>query len=75
MEKLKDLLLKVDGSYYDFVVAMLSFAKKSDYREKRLEEYLFDNPSATASDVILYTSTELDLLSDNVSGNANTAIA
>ena len=75
MEKLKDLLLKVDGSYYDFVVAMLSFAKKSDYREKRLEEYLLDNPLATTSDVILYTSTELDLLSDNVSGNANTAIA
>ncbi|MBQ1548531.1 MAG: hypothetical protein IIZ61_09085 [Lachnospiraceae bacterium] len=75
MGKLKDLLLKVDGSYYDFVVAMLSFAKKSDYREKRLEEYLLDNPLATTSDVILYTSTELDLLSDNVSGNANTAIA
>lgn len=67
MNELKELLLNISDSYYDFVIAVMAFAGKNHDREDALIDYIHNNPAVTTSDVILYMSTEMSLLSDSVS--------
>ena len=74
MEELKKLLINVPNSYYDFVVAMMSFAKDSSLREEKLKSYITNNPHATASDVIKFASFELDLIDEKNTKNVTIAV-
>ncbi len=61
MSELKDLLINVPDSYYDFVESLLDEARKSDERKRDLIQYLKANPEATTSDVLLFLSDDLGL--------------
>ena len=73
MDELKKLLINVPNSYYDFVVAMMSFAEDSSCREEKLLSFIKENPYATASDVIKYASFELDLIDERYAENVTNA--
>ena len=56
MNELKELLIHVPDSYYDFVTGILAVAKKSQDNEKRILGFLQANPRALSSDIVLYVS-------------------
>lgn len=61
MSELKNLLLNVPDSYYDFVESLLDEARKSDKRKQGLIKYLKANPKATTSEVLSYLVGDLGL--------------
>ena len=61
MNELKELLINVPDSYYDFVVSMLSEVRKSAYRREGLLDYLRKHEDATSSEVIRYLIEDLGL--------------
>ncbi len=66
MEELKELLINVSDSYYDFVESMLDEATKSNMRKNRLIEFLTNNPETTTSEVLAYVVDDLALYNDYV---------
>lgn len=66
MDNLKIKLLEVSDSYYDFVVACLTYAKKKDSRVKILTEFLEENPQATSSEVLSFIINQDDFDEDNI---------
>ena len=64
MEELTKLLNNVQGSYYDFVVAMLHYAKKKKSRLVVLTEFIKKNKDITTSDIIEYVSSQPDFYED-----------
>ncbi|MBQ8084737.1 MAG: hypothetical protein IJ232_01365 [Lachnospiraceae bacterium] len=63
MQELTRMLNDVSDSYYDFVVAMLHYAKKSNHLDI-MKKYIIDNPSATTSDIIGFVSDQPDFYED-----------
>ena len=68
MEELKEMLINVQDSYFDFVLSMLDEAKKSEKRAKGMINYLKDNPNALTSDILEYVINDLGLYQDYMSG-------
>ena len=66
MDSLKIKLLEVSDSYYDFVVACLTYAKKKDSRVKILSKFLDENPQATSSEVLSFIINQDDFDEDNI---------
>ena len=66
MEELKELLINVSDSYYDFVESMLDEATKSNMRKNRLIEFLTNNPETTTNEVLAYVVDDLGLYNDYV---------
>ena len=66
MNELEILLNNIPDSYYDFITAMLHYAKKKPERLKNLLEFLKMNPNASSSDVIFFVSTQPDFFEDSV---------
>ena len=66
MDELTHMLNNVSDSYYDFVVAVLSYAKKKEHREKAVSEYMMSNPDAKSSDILLFVSEQEDFYEDNL---------
>lgn len=64
MQELTMLLTNIEDSYYDFVSAMLGYAKKKPLREKKLIDFIKDNSSAKSSDVIRFVSCQADFYED-----------
>lgn len=64
MEELKALLNNISDSYYDFVSAMIHYAKKKKTREDALLGFIKSNPDATSSDVIEFVSNQEDFFED-----------
>lgn len=54
MEELTKLLENINGSYEDFVGAIIHYAKNDDKRCNILKEYIIENPSVTSSDVLRF---------------------
>ena len=52
MERLKELLDNVHDSYYDFVVGVLGYAKKSNDNLEEMTAYLEQHPDAGSSEII-----------------------
>ena len=52
MERLKELLDNVYDSYYDFVVGVLGYAKKSNDNLEEMTTYLEQHPDAGSSEII-----------------------
>ena len=64
MEKFVIKLNKVADSYYDFVVAVLTYVKNKDSRLEVVEGYIDNNPSALTSDILEYISEQDDFYED-----------
>ena len=64
MEELTKLLNDVQGSYYDFVVAMLHYAKKKKSRLVVLTDFIKKNKDLTTSDIIEFVSSQPDFYED-----------
>ncbi|MBP5331861.1 MAG: hypothetical protein J6Y89_08430 [Lachnospiraceae bacterium] len=64
MYELKELLIKVRDSYFDFVVAMLVYAEKKPSRCDLLIKFLKSNPDANSSDVVKFVSEQPDFFED-----------
>ncbi len=61
MNELKNLLIKVPDSYFDFVESLLDEAKKSEKRKEGLLSFLKMNPTATTSEILEYLVDDLGL--------------
>lgn len=64
MKELTNLLNKVEDSYFDFVYAMLNYAKKREDRRNALVGYLKEHPDAKSADIILFVSEQPDFEED-----------
>ena len=64
MEELTKLLNNVQGSYYDFIVAMLHYAKKKKSRLIVLTDFIKKNKDLTTSDIIEFVSSQPDFFED-----------
>ena len=68
MNELTKMLNNVSDSYYDFVVAALSYAKKKEPRIQLLKDFLSNNPDTTSSEVLSFISEQQDFYEDNIDG-------
>ena len=65
------MLNNVKGSYYDFVVAVLSYVKKKKSRFDIVEKYIRDNPKASTSDILSFISDQPDFYEDAACAKTN----
>jgi hypothetical protein len=54
MERLKELLIGVKDSYYDFVVGVLNYAKRKDSSCNAMVMFIEKHPEALSSDILEY---------------------
>lgn len=54
MNELKELLISVSDSYFDFVLGVLNYAKHSKGGCKVMIDFIRNNPDALTSDIIEY---------------------
>lgn len=67
MNELKRMLNNVNDSYYDFVVAVLTYANKKEARTTSIKKFIADNPNATTSEILSFISEQNDFWEDNIS--------
>lgn len=65
MNELRELLMNVPDSYYDFVEGLLDEAKKSKQRELGLIRFLKTHPQANSSDVLKFLVDDLSLYEES----------
>ena len=70
MNELKERLLKVEDSYYDFVSAILYYAEKKESRCKAIINYLDENPEALSADIVKFVSLQDGFFEDAAYMNA-----
>lgn len=66
MESFVIMLNNIDGSYYGFVVAVLSYVKKNQLRFDKVKAFIEENKNATTSDVLLFISQQNDFFEDSI---------
>ena len=54
MERLKELLIGVKDSYYDFVVGVLNYAKRKESSCDAMVMFIENHPEALSSDILEY---------------------
>ncbi len=64
MEELTALLNGIEDSYYDFISAMLHYAKKKPSRLEALVSYIKEHPGIKSADVIEFVSLQKDFYED-----------
>lgn len=64
MEELAIKLNNVKDSYYGFVVAVLTYVKKSDSRFELVNDFINRNPGALSSDILSFISNQDDFYED-----------
>ncbi len=64
MEELKERLISIEDSYYDFVSGILHYAEKKESRCEAILSFLKNNPEALSSDVVRFVSTQEDFYED-----------
>lgn len=52
MERLTELLNGVHDSYHDFVVGVVTYAKRNSNNLKEMTKYIEDNPEAGTSEIL-----------------------
>lgn len=66
MEELKELLLNVSDSYFDFVCGIMAIARDYPERMNDIIQFLKENPQATTSEVGEWTMVNIrDIDPDN----------
>ncbi len=66
MESFVIMLNNIEGSYYGFVVAVLSYVKKNQLRFDKVKVFIEENKNATTSDVLLFISQQNDFFEDSI---------
>ena len=66
MNELTKMLNNVSDSYYDFVIATLTYAKKKESRMRLLKEFILNNPGTTTSEILSFISEQPDFYEDNI---------
>ncbi len=66
MEELINKLNSVPGSYFGFVAAISTYAKKKQSRLVNVLKYLNEHPNATTSDVIEFVSDQPDFFDKKI---------
>lgn len=64
MEELTIMLNNVEDSYYDFIVAVLTYVKKKQKRFDKVKAFIEKNPTALSSDILAYISEQEDFYED-----------
>ncbi|MBQ7077916.1 MAG: hypothetical protein IJM91_07275 [Lachnospiraceae bacterium] len=54
MNELKEMLIAVSDSYFDFVIAVLDYAKQEKDNCNAMADYIFNHPDAQTSDILEY---------------------
>lgn len=65
MNEMTIMLNNVKDSYYDFVVAVLNYVKKKQFRMENVKDYLVKNPEASTSDILEFISNQADFYEDD----------
>ena len=71
MEALAIKLNNVADSYYGFVAAVLTYAKKKESRREAVETFLNENPTALSSDILEFISGQDDFYEDAAYAHAD----
>lgn len=71
MEDFAIKLNNVTDSYYGFVIAVLTYVNKKDYRLKAVDSFMNNNPSALSSDILEFISKQDDFYEDATFVDAN----
>ena len=66
MNELKERLIRISDSYYDFVCGIMLYAERKPEHLALLNAFLDDHPDATSSDVVYFVSTQSDFFEDSV---------
>ena len=66
MESFVIMLNNIDGSYYGFVVAVLSYVKKNQLCFDKVKAFIEENKNVTTSDVLLFISQQNDFFEDSI---------
>lgn len=66
MEELKEMLINVNDSYFDFVLGIMNYAGKKPERLSVVKKYLAEHKDATSSDIVEFVSSQPDFYEDNV---------
>lgn len=64
LNELAEMLNMVEDSYFDFISAMLHYAKKKPSRAEALICFMKDNPNAKSADVIRFVAEQPDFFED-----------
>lgn len=64
MEAFAIKLGNIPDSYYDFVVAVLTYVKKKDERFKTVNQYIDEHPKVLTSDILAFISEQEDFYED-----------
>ena len=74
MDLLEKKLRNISDSYQGFVMGMITYAKEAPAKRTRLENFLDQNPQASASEIIEYVCSFPDFFDHTVvSANAVSA--
>lgn len=64
MNELTAMLYDVTDSYYDFVIGVSAYAKKSPTRTDAVKGFICNHPDALSSDIIEFVSNQPDFYDD-----------
>ncbi len=64
MEEFVIRLNNVEDSYYDFIVAVLTYVKKKKSRADAVSKFMDDHPEAKTDDILDYISEQDDFYED-----------
>ena len=64
MEEFTIMLNNIEDSYYDFIVAVLTYVKKKQIRFDVVKEFIENNPKALTSDILAFISEQEDFYED-----------
>ncbi|MCR5620052.1 MAG: hypothetical protein K6F65_08115 [Lachnospiraceae bacterium] len=64
MTELKEMLIRVKDSYFDFVIGILAYAGKNKNRLEKVTDYIKNNPDLSTSDIIYFVSCQPDFYDD-----------
>lgn len=64
MEEFTKMLNDIQDSYYDFIVAVLTYVKKEQARFDKVKNFIESNPTVLSSDVLAFISEQNDFYED-----------
>lgn len=64
LKELTELLNNLGDAYFDFVTAIVHYARKKPARAEKVLRFLKDNPGVTSSDVVRFVSEQPDFSED-----------
>ena len=65
MEEFTKRLNNIQDTYYGFIVAVLTYVKKSPSRLNAVEEFMDQNPNALTADILEFISDQDDFYDDS----------